>query len=89
VRLLRKANNAGAYNISEQYDRLEDKDVYYVRRPDATLVPIELSVKTIQAAMPELATRLKRSAEAQKAKTDADWAAILDNIDPILGVSSC
>lgn len=82
VKMLRKANNAGAYNTGQQYDQVEDKNVYYLRRPGASLVPIKLSVKTLQAAMPELAAALKESDAAQKAKTDAEWASVLDTLDP-------
>ncbi|MDF7811053.1 hypothetical protein [Hymenobacter sp. YC55] len=82
VKLLRKANNTGAYNTGQQYDQVEDKNVYYLRRPDASLVPLKLSVKTLQAAMPELAAALKESGAAQKAKTDVEWANVLDTLDP-------
>ncbi|WP_375433644.1 hypothetical protein [uncultured Hymenobacter sp.] len=82
VKVLRKAGNTGAYNTGEQYDRVEDKNVYYLRRPDASLLPVKLNVKALQAAVPELATALKQSAAAQTAKTDVDWVAVLDAIDP-------
>ncbi|HEX8425576.1 hypothetical protein [Hymenobacter sp.] len=82
AKVLRKANNTGAYNNSERYDELEDKSVYYLRRPNASLVPLKLNVKALQGAVPELATALKQSAAAQTAKTDAEWAAVLDAVDP-------
>ncbi len=81
VKVLRKANNTGAYSTGQQYDQVEDKNVYYLRRPDASLVPVKLTLKTLQAAAPELAPALKQSAAAQAAKTDTDWAAALDTID--------
>ena len=82
VKLMRKANNTGAYNTGQQYDQVEDRNVYYLRRPDASLIPLKLSAKTLQAAMPDLATALKESTAAQKAKTDIEWANVLDALDP-------
>lgn len=82
VKALRKAGNTGAYSKSESYDTIEDKNVYFLRRPDAILVPIKLNMKSIQAAAPELTTALKKSAAAQTAKTDADWAAVFGALDP-------
>jgi hypothetical protein len=82
VKVLRKANNAGPYSKGDSYDTLEDKNVYFVRRPDATLVPTKLTLKALQTAAPELATTLKQSAAAQAAKTDAEWAAVFASLDP-------
>ncbi|UOG76682.1 hypothetical protein MTX78_08770 [Hymenobacter tibetensis] len=82
VKVLRKANSAGPYSKGDSYDTLEDKNVYFVRRLDATLVPTKLTLKALQTAAPELATALKQSAAAQAAKTDAEWAAVFASLDP-------
>lgn len=80
-KVLRKANNSGAYNTGERYDEVEDKNSYYLRLPNATVVPVKLNSKALQLAAPELATGLKESAAAKTAKTDAEWAAVLKAID--------
>ncbi len=60
-KIVRKANYSGSYTSGERYDELEDKSFYYLRRPDATLLPIKLSLKALQAAAPDLALALKES----------------------------
>ncbi|MBO0356545.1 hypothetical protein J0X19_01180 [Hymenobacter sp. BT186] len=79
-KVLRKAN-PGPYNVEVRYDELEDKNTYYLRSPDATVMPIKLNNKALQAAAPGLAKALKESAAAKTAKTDAEWVAVLEAID--------
>jgi len=81
-KILRNASVSGGYNNGNRYDELEDKPAYYLRRPNAALVPVKLSVKALQAAAPELAAALKGSSAAQKAKTDTEWAAVFNALDP-------
>lgn len=80
-KMIRKAN-PGPYNVEVQFDEVEDKNTYYLRRPDATIVSIKLNSKALQAVAPGLAAGLKESAAARTAKTDAEWAAVLDKLDP-------
>jgi hypothetical protein len=81
-KVLRKANNSGAYSTAERYDELEDKNTYYLRSPNATVVPVKLNSKALQSAAPALAPELRESAAAKTAKTDAEWIAVLEAIDP-------
>lgn len=81
VKLIRKANIQGAYNTGERFDEIEDKNAYYLLRPDGQLVPVKLGLKPLQAAAPELSAALKAAPGASAAKTDDDWAAVLQKID--------
>lgn len=80
-KVLRKAN-PGAYNVGIRYDELEDKNTYYLRSPNAAVVLVKLNNKALQAAAPDLAKALKESTAAKTAKTDAEWVAVLEAIDP-------
>ena len=79
---LKKASLNGAYNSGDRHDEIEDKAEYFLRTPEANLVPIKLGLKPLQNAAPALATALKQAADAQKPKTEADWAAVLNAADP-------
>ena len=81
-KVLRKANNSAAYSTGERYDELEDKNTYYLRLPNATVTPIKLNSKALQSAAPALAPKLRESAAAKTAKTDVEWVAVLEAIDP-------
>lgn len=78
---LRKADYQGAYSTGERYDEVEDKNGYYLLRPDGQLLPVKLGLKPLQAAAPALAAALKATPEAATAKTDADWGAVLAKVD--------
>ncbi|GAB3291105.1 hypothetical protein [Hymenobacter tenuis] len=80
VKVLRKADYQGAYSTDRRYDEIEDKPLYYLRRPDGTAVPVKLTLKGIQTAAPELASALK-AAKLDDAKTDAEWSAALAKAD--------
>lgn len=82
---LRKADMQGAYNAGRRYDEIEDHPIYYLRTPEAALLPLKLALKPLQAAAPALAAALKTAAAAQNPKTDADWAAVLSTVDPAPG----
>jgi hypothetical protein len=78
---LRKADYQGAYSTGERYDEVEDKNTYYLLRPNGQLEPVKLGAKPLQAAAPGLAAALKAAPGAATAKTEADWVALLDSID--------
>ncbi|GAB3333602.1 hypothetical protein ACFQT0_18950 [Hymenobacter humi] len=82
VKSLKKADFQGAYSSDRRYDEIEDKTVYYLRTPEAQLLPVKLSLRPLQAAAPALAAALKAAASKQNPKTEADWAAILNAADP-------
>ena len=82
LRTLKKADFQGAYSTGRRYDEIEDKSVYYLRTPEAELVPVKLALKPLQAAAPALAAALKTALGTQKPKTDTDWAAVLKAADP-------
>lgn len=82
AKTLRQANYQGAYSTGNRYDEIEDKTQYYLKRFDGTLVPLKLTLKMLQAAAPQLAAPLKAAPRAGQAKTDADWAAVLNEVDP-------
>jgi len=83
LRTLKKADYQGAYSNDRRYDEIEDKSVYYLRTPEAGLVPVKLGLKPLQVAAPALASALKTAVAAQKPKTDADWSAVLNAADPV------
>ena len=74
-KLKRKANYQGAYSPDQRYDEVDDRNQYFLLRPDKVLVPIKMTLKMLQAAAPELA--LKTVSGAETAKNDTDWAAVL------------
>ncbi|GAB2780487.1 hypothetical protein HNQ93_001350 [Hymenobacter luteus] len=78
---LRKADFQGAYSTNRRYDEIEDKTTYYLRHPNGTLVPVKLTLKSLQAAAPELASALKAAPKSSAAKTDAEWSAVLAAAD--------
>ena len=82
VKSLKKADFQGAYSSDRRYDEIEDKTVYYLRTPEAQVLPVKLALKPLQAAAPALAAALKTAAGKQNPKTDADWAAVLNAADP-------
>ena len=79
-KFLLKADMSGAYNAGRRFDEIEEKVDYYLRTPDAALLPVKLTLKALQAAAPALATPLKTAAHAPK--TEADWVAVLHAADP-------
>ncbi|MBF9237930.1 hypothetical protein I2I05_11040 [Hymenobacter sp. BT683] len=79
---LKKADFQGAYSSDRRFDEIEDKSVYYLRTPEAKLVPVKLGLKPLTAAAPPLAAALKSAVDQKKPKTDADWVAVLHAADP-------
>ena len=76
-----KADYQQAYSSGQRYDEIENKNQYYLLRPDKTLVPLKLTLKMLQAAAPELAAALKDTRAATRAQTDPEWGAVLDTVD--------
>ncbi|OWP62322.1 hypothetical protein CDA63_14645 [Hymenobacter amundsenii] len=76
-----KANFQQAYNTDQRYDEIEDKDQYFLLRPDQKLVPLKLTLKMLEAAAPELAAALKAAPAVARARTDVEWGAVLDTVD--------
>ncbi len=81
TKLLTKASYQQAYGSGQRYDEIEDKNQYYLLRPDKKLVPLKLTLKMLQAAAPELAASLKATPAAARAQTDLEWRAVLDAVD--------
>lgn len=82
LKTMKKASLQGAYNTDQRYDEIEDKSVYYLRLPDASITSVKLTLKTLQTAAPALANGLKTAAAALKPKTEADWVAVFNAADP-------
>ena len=80
AKTLRKASQPGAYSNGPRYDLIEDHPAYYLRTPEAALLPVKLTLKTLQAAAPALAKPLEAATHAPK--TEADWVAVLNAVDP-------
>jgi hypothetical protein len=80
VKNLQKAPT-GAYATGNRFDEIEDKTNFYIRRPNATAVAVKLNLKSIQSAVPELATALKDAPGAKTAKTETEWAAVFKAIN--------
>ena len=80
AKILKVAGQPGAYSTGPRSDMIEDQLVYYLRTPEAALLPVKLNLTTLQAAAPALAGPLK--AAAHNPKTEADWVAVLNAVDP-------
>lgn len=80
VKVLHKADYQAAYSNGSHYDEVEDKLLYYLRRPDGSVVPVKLNLKSLAAAAPDLAPRLPQTLPLPK--TDRDWAAAFHAADP-------
>lgn len=72
----------GMYSNGIPTDEIEDASLYYLRTPEGALTPVKLNLKAIQTAAPALSAALKTAASAQKPRTEADWAAVLNAADP-------
>jgi len=79
TKVIRAGSKTG---LGETNDQILSHDEYYLVLPNAAPTPVKLSVKSLSAADPAIATPLKAEASAQKAKTDADWVAVLAAVDP-------
>ncbi|WP_375418596.1 hypothetical protein [uncultured Hymenobacter sp.] len=79
LKTLRKANTQSAYG-DRSYDEIENQTTYYLRRPDASVVPVKLSLKGFSEAAPDLAATFRQAGPAPK--TEAGWAAALTAADP-------
>lgn len=80
LKTVHKADYQNAYGNGNRFDEVEDKVQYYVRSPDARVVPVKLNMKSIAAAAPDLAATLKKSPPA--AETEDGWIAALNAADP-------
>ncbi|TGD82474.1 hypothetical protein [Hymenobacter wooponensis] len=80
IKVVHKAPT-GAYTTGNRLDEVEDKPTYYVRRPDATAVPVKLNLKQMQSSVPELAAALKDAPGAKNAKTEAEWTAVFQSLN--------
>ena len=80
AKTLRTATQPGAYSTDSRFDVIEDHPAYYLRTPEATLLPVKLTLKALQVAAPALAEPLRAAAHAPK--TEADWVAVLNAVDP-------
>ncbi|GAB3290618.1 hypothetical protein [Hymenobacter tenuis] len=78
LKAVRKAPVRSGYGVDVQSAQVEDVSVYYVRRPNAEVVPVKLNMKSLTAAAPALAPALKGA----KPATEADWVARLAQADP-------
>jgi hypothetical protein len=80
-KVLRKAQLEGGYSSTTRFDEIADKHTYYLVKAGAEVLPVKLTLKSLQAAAPELAASLKALPEAQSARTDADWSRVLAAVD--------
>lgn len=75
---VRKAPAHTGYGVESKGAELEDKSEYFLRRPNAQLVPVKLTSKSILAAAPDLASALKSASP----KTELEWTNALQLADP-------
>lgn len=73
---------APSNGMAETRDRIGDKVTYYVSRPGTAPLPVKLTLKSMQLVLPDLAPALKANTAAQSAKTEQEWAAVLNSVDP-------
>jgi hypothetical protein len=72
------ANNG----LTTSSDYIKDKVTYYVSRAGSVPMPVKLTLKSLQLMLPEFASTLKSTPGAQDARTDMQWTAVLDAVDP-------
>ena len=77
----KKYTESVSNGLVEGGGRIADRLTYYVSRPNSGVVPVKLSLKSMQVMLPDLAAALKNSPTVQNAKTEREWAAILDSLD--------
>jgi hypothetical protein len=80
TKVIRAGSRTG---LGETNDQILSHEEYYMVLPNTAPVSVKLSVKSLSAADPAIAGPLKADASAQKAKTDADWVAVLATVDPV------
>jgi hypothetical protein len=73
------ADYQNPYGTNRRENQIEDKAVYFLRRPDASVVPVKLSLRALMAAAPDLAPKLAQA--GANAKTDTDWSAAFSAAD--------
>lgn len=78
VKTVRKADYQNAYSNDRRFDEIEDKPLYFLRRPNGSLVAVKLNQKSLSSAAPELGASLKKATP----KTEQEWAAALQAADP-------
>ena len=81
VKTLRKAAPQNGFDSGSATDEVMDKTVYYMSLPDASVVQVKLTLKSLQSAAPALGTALLLVPGAALAKTDAEWATVFDQAD--------
>ena len=80
AKILKVPGQPQAYSTGPRSDVIEDHLTYYLRTPEAELLPVKLSLRTLQESAPALAGALKSA--AHNPKTEADWVAVLNAVDP-------
>lgn len=80
LKTVRKAPASSGYGMDAPAATLDDKTAYFLRLSAAETVPVKLTLKSLQSALPSLAGPLK--SRGQAARTEADWVAILQQLDP-------
>ncbi|MDO7852020.1 hypothetical protein [Hymenobacter convexus] len=83
LKTIKKPSFDGMYSNGAAPDEIEDALEYFLKATDGPLTPVKLNAKSVQAAAPALAAALKTAISAQKPRTDANWAAVLDAADPV------
>jgi len=80
LKTVRKAPVSSGYGTDTHAATLDDNTTYFLRLSAAETVPVKLTLKSMQGALPPLAGPLQ--SRAQAARTEADWVAILQQLDP-------
>ncbi|WP_400191346.1 hypothetical protein [Hymenobacter sp. B81] len=78
-----KANYQGPYAADRRFDELIDRETYYLRRPDGTLVEVKPNLKGLTAVDAALGQKLQAEAARSKAsgKSEAELVALLQAVD--------
>ena len=73
------ADYQSPYGANRRENEIENRQLYFLRRPDASVVPVKLNLRALMAAAPDLAAKLAQASPTPK--TDADWTATLSTAD--------
>jgi hypothetical protein len=74
-----KANYQGSYSADRRYDELIDRNTYFLRRPDNSVVEVKLSRKSLLSAAPDLQASL--GTNKAEVKTESDAVNLLQSLD--------
>ncbi|MFC7669122.1 hypothetical protein ACFQT0_18525 [Hymenobacter humi] len=82
IKDLHRASSVSGFETKPGKLEMIEKVVYYLGQPQGGAAQVKLNLKGMQQAAPGLAASLAAVPGANRATTEADWAAVLKAADP-------